>query len=196
MQALVTKLVPDDDKAVTCLKLSQWPRSRLFGPWDSQAAMWNECYEETAGKYVIICDQWARPNRQHLDELITLLEFGYGLVDLGNFNLFGFHKNLICRTGKFDERVIRFNDAAWDLILRMRERDVAVYRSNICPLDSHKHQYPWDTDDQYFSTKWEIENNKYVRRMPDLVEDCEDTSMFISWNKSVLSDSPLMHEAL
>ena len=197
-QAIVTKLVPDDDRAVTCLKLAQWPRMRLFGPWESEAAMWNECIAEHKGQYVVICDQWARPSQQHLTELVTLLDFGYGFVDMGDHKLIGFHPNLVCRIGRFDERIIRKSDEVWDMYLRMKESDIAAYRTHICPIDLHCHEYPWNSTDTYFESKWTLINGKYVRNKPDTVDDCESTSMFLPWSKSVIlsADIPLMREAL
>jgi hypothetical protein len=82
------------------------------------------------------------------------------------------------------------------MVLRMRERDIAAYRTRICPRDTHDHRYPWDSSDSYFQSKWEIQDRQYKKTRPDPVEDCEDTGMFLSWGKSVLTDHPLMHEAL
>tara|TARA_A100000172_G_scaffold41852_1_gene25564 strand:- start:2346 stop:2597 length:252 start_codon:yes stop_codon:yes gene_type:complete len=82
------------------------------------------------------------------------------------------------------------------MFLRLRDADIAIYRTHICPVDLHTHDYPWDTSDDYFNIKWKFEDDRYVKTKQDVTDDCETTSMFLPWEKSVLSDIPLRTEAL
>tara|TARA_R100001510_G_C7656846_1_gene217431 strand:+ start:10001 stop:10399 length:399 start_codon:yes stop_codon:yes gene_type:complete len=130
-------------------------------------------------------------------ELVTLLDFGYGFVDMGDHRLIGLRRDVECRIGKFDEQIVRKSDAAWDMCLRMRDADIAIYRTHICPVALEARDYEWDLTDNYFDTKWILSSaGKYTKNKTDIVADCKTSSVFLPWNKSVLSDIPLMHEAL
>ena len=101
--------------------------------YPSFAQLINHCVVESPTEIVIICNDKARPNKDHIDKTIRLINEGYGFVGLYCFGFFGFKKELFRRVGFLDERYVGGNYEDCDFIRRLNEADVAGYFSYEIP---------------------------------------------------------------
>jgi hypothetical protein len=87
----------------------------------------NECIVSAPSEYVIICADKGRPTAQDVEQTLCLISEGYGIVGLFSFGFFGFKKDLIRKIGFFDERYVGGGFEDWDMIIRLKEANIAYY---------------------------------------------------------------------
>lgn len=94
---------------------------------DSFSSLCNKAINATVTDYVIVIGDKARPKPRDISRMVDLLEEGHGLVGLFRFGFFGMHVNLAKEVGGFDERFIDGGYEDNDILIKMKQYDVAVY---------------------------------------------------------------------
>lgn len=153
----------------------------------------NDCVAESPTEIIIICNDKARPQEQHIHKVLKLLEQGYGFAGLYAWGFFGFKKELFRRVGFMDERFIGGNYEDCDYLRRMMEADIAMY--NTFEINYIMMGSGWDITKTkiHYDKKWE-HGDKYLKRL--LTEEVYDYNIgektnikFLPWSESVLGDS-------
>ena len=152
----------------------------------------NECAVESPTETIIICNDKARPQKEHKEKVINLLEQGYGFAGLYAWGFFGFKKELFRNIGFMDERFIGGNYEDSDYVRRMMEGNIAMY--NAFEIDYIFMDSGWDISKtkNHFDKKWEhgdSPSDKYIKRLlPEEVYDYnigEKTNIkFLPWSES------------
>lgn len=150
----------------------------------------NDCVVECPTETIIICNDKARPEKEHIIKVLNLLEKGFGFVGLYAWGFFGIKKELFRRLGFMDERFIGGNYEDSDYIRRMLEGNVAMY--NTFEINYINMISGWDISKtkSHFDNKWE-NGNMYIKRLlPEETYDYdlgEKTNVsFLPWSESIL----------
>lgn len=153
----------------------------------------NRCVSECSTETIIICSDKVRPNDEHVNKLLKLLNDGYGFVGLYRFAFFGFKKELFRRIGCMDERYIGGNFEDCDIVRRLSESDIAYYESEEVPCVKLKSSWSKKESHKHFENKWRIIDNLSVKRM--LSEEVYDYDFgptmnidYLSWEHTVLCE--------
>lgn len=151
----------------------------------------NDCIVESTVETIIICNDKARPKREHILKIINLLDEGYGFVGLYAWGFFGLKKELFRTIGFMDERFLGGNYEDSDYLRRMLEGNIAAYVAY--EIDYINSSSGWDISNTkaHFDNKWE-NGDKYIKRLlPEEVYDYnlgEKTNIkFLPWSKSFFS---------
>jgi hypothetical protein len=150
----------------------------------------NDCVVESPTETIIICNDKARPKKEHIEKVLNLLEQGYGFAGLYAWGFFGVKKELFRTIGFMDERFVGGNYEDSDYIRRMLEGNIAMY--NTFEIDYINMSSGWDISNTktHFDRKWENGENYIKRLLPEEVYDYdlgEKTNMtFLTWSESVL----------
>jgi len=150
----------------------------------------NDCVVESPTETIIICNDKARPKKEHILKVLNLLEQGYGFAGLYAWGFFGLKKELFRTIGFMDERFVGGNYEDSDYIRRMLEGDIAMY--NTFEIDYIQMPSGWDISKTktHFDNKWE-NGEKYIKRL--LSEEVYDYNIgektnikFLPWSESIL----------
>lgn len=151
----------------------------------------NDCVIESSTETIIICNDKARPKKEHILKVINLLEKGYGFVGLYAWGFFGLKKELFRTIGFMDERFLGGNYEDSDYIRRMLEGNIAAYISY--EIDYIESSSGWDISKTkaHFDNKWENGNNYIKRLLPEEVYDYnlgeKINIKFLPWSESFLA---------
>ena len=151
----------------------------------------NDCIIESTTETIIICNDKARPKKEHILKVISLLEKGFGFVGLYAWGFFGLKKELFRTIGFMDERFLGGNYEDSDYIRRMLEGNIAAYIAY--EIDYNEFGSGWDISKTkaHFDNKWENGDNYIKRLLPEEVYDYnlgEKTNIkFLPWSESFLA---------
>lgn len=153
----------------------------------------NDCVIESPTEIIIICNDKARPQKEHIEKILNLLEQGYGFSGLYAWGFFGFKKELFRRIGFMDERFVGGNYEDCDYLRRMMEANIAMY--NTFEIDYITMGSGWDITKTktHYDKKWE-HGDKYLKRLlPEEVYDYnigkKTNITFLPWSESNLGES-------
>jgi hypothetical protein len=179
--------------------LGPWPTVLFDGSGAPSCSwVWNQCILACPTETVVICNEKARPTRDHVERLLQLLDDGYGIVGLYRFGFFGFRKELIRRVGFFDERYL----GGWyednDFLLRLDEADIASYFSDEVPYVQLPSAWSHDGARAHFEAKWHLADNRWIRLLPELdpgyVLGPAKPTVFLTSDQSVWINMPSRRE--
>jgi hypothetical protein len=178
------------DELITHLrKMGEEPVWKNGHGYPSFSKLINECVVESPTETIIICNDKARPKKEHL------LEQGYGFAGLYAWGFFGLKKELFRNIGFMDERFVGGNYEDSDYLRRMMEGNIAMYNS--FEIDYIFMNSGWDISNTktHFDKKWEhgdLPGNKYVKRLlPEEVYNYhigkKTNIKFLPWSESFFS---------
>jgi hypothetical protein len=143
------------DDAMANLERIGAPARRVEGSGaPSCSAVWNRAVIDCPAETVIICNEKARPEREHIDRTLSLLAEGHALVGLYRFGFFGFHKDLIRCIGWFDERYLGGWYEDCDCIYRLCEADVSYWEEESVPYIQMPSSWHHDDAHAHWKAKW------------------------------------------
>ena len=182
------------DELITYLKnIGEEPIWKSGHGYPSFSKLINDCVIESPTEIIIICNDKARPKKEHIEKVLNLLEQGYGFAGLYAWGFFGFKKELFRRIGFMDERYVGGNYEDCDYLRRMMEGGIAMY--NTFEIDYIMMGSSWDISKtkNHYDKKWE-HGDKYLKRLlPEEVYDYnigEKTNItFLPWSDSNLGES-------
>jgi hypothetical protein len=182
------------DELITHLRnIGEEPVWKNGHGYPSFSKLINDCVIESPTEIIIICNDKARPKKEHIEKVLALIEQGYGFAGLYAWGFFGFKKELFRRIGFMDERFIGGNYEDCDYLRRMMEADIAMY--NTFEIDYITMASGWDITKTkiHYDNKWE-HGDKYLKRLlPEEVYDYnigEKTNItFLPWSDSNLGES-------
>lgn len=154
----------------------------------------NDCVIESPTEIIIICNDRARPKKEHIEKVINLLEQGYGFVGLYAWGFFGFKKELFRQIGFMDERFVGGNYEDCDYMRRMLEGNIAMY--NVFEIEYYENiNSNWDNSKtkSHYDNKW-VHTEGFVERLiPEEQYNYnlgnKTNEIFLEWDKSVLGIS-------
>ena len=168
---------------------------RIFDGTDypSFSKLINDCIVTSNREKIIICSDKARPSSTIIENILIMLDDGWGLVAPYRFGFFGFKKDLIRKIGFFDERYIGGGYEDNDFILRLKEADISYYENeeiNFIHLPSSWYYEKSSLAADYYMTKWKQEGNTYTRQLPEENYGYDigpfNNAQFLPFAKSVL----------
>ena len=121
------------EKKVNILKdckydLEFWKQSdKSLGIYNTYSQVINEAICETSSEFIIFINPKSQIQVDNIDEIITKLCSGYGIVTLIGFGFWGATKELFREVGLLDERFIGGGWEDVDFLLRVRIKDIAMY---------------------------------------------------------------------
>jgi len=182
------------DELITHLKsLGEEPIWKNGEGYPSFSKLINDCVIESPTEIIIICNDKARPRKEHIDKVLNLLEQGYGFAGLYAWGFFGFKKELFRRIGFMDERFIGGNYEDCDYLRRMMEADIAMY--NTFEIDYRVMGSGWDITKtkSHYDKKWEHGNKTLRRLLPEETYNYDigekNNIKFLPWSESNLGES-------
>jgi len=164
---------------------------------ESFSKLVNTCVAQCPTEKVIQVGDKLRPEPQHVEKLVSLLDHGYGFVGLFRFGFFGIKKDIFRKIGMMDERYIGGGYEDNDFIIRLKESNIACYLSQeVNYLYSKRINWKKEIACIHFNNKWGslekfIGNNIVVRCLDE--ESYEYNlgpylgTEFLPWNQSVFS---------
>lgn len=127
----------------------------------------NNCAELSPNENVIIFTEFLTPTIEQIQQLVSLLNQGYGFASLQGFAFFGFKKELLRQIGMFDERYLPSGQESDDFMNRMIESGYEFHMTaNIRPINSFgdwlNAQHRWNSHCLFHKQKWSYkeENGK------------------------------------
>ena len=103
----------------------------VTGDFPSRSKMWNEAILRAKKEKVIIVSYHVRPTTEHVQQLMDLLNKGYGFVSLFGSDFFGFYKEVVRRIGWFDERYKGGGQEHHDFARRIFAANIGYYEEII-----------------------------------------------------------------
>jgi GT2 family glycosyltransferase len=170
--------------------------------YDSYSEAINNCVTRSPTEIVIICQDRIRPTKRKIARMVELLESGYGIVAMHRLRFFGLKKNLLRKIGMFDERYVGNDYEDFDMLLRLKESDIAYYESEevkyvIGKISSWGHE----AAKEHHFKKWRHGNTMYVRLLteksyPYKLGTGREETKFLPWTKSILMNmsSSFLHK--
>lgn len=179
-----------DELIVHLTNMGEEPVWKNGHGYPSFSKLINDCVVESPTETIIISNDKARPQKEHIEKVLNLLEQGYGFAGLYAWGFFGLKKELFRTIGFMDERFIGGNYEDSDYIRRMLEGNVAMY--NTFEIDYINIGSGWDASKtkEHFDRKWE-NGDRYIKRLlPEEIYDYnigEKTNIkFLPWSESFL----------
>lgn len=154
----------------------------------------NECVYECPTEIIILCNDKARPEKEHIQKTLDLIRDGYGFVGLYCFGFFGFKKELYRKIGPLDERYVGGNYEDCDYIRRLNENNISAYLSYEIPyLESVKSGWnKWGSLNHY-NNKWDnsrVEEGVCIRLLPEETYDYDfgpsKNDVFLPWSDTYI----------
>jgi hypothetical protein len=134
----------------------------------------NDCIVSATKEIVIISNDKARPNKQDVEKMLSLIDKGFGFVAMFRYGFFGFKKDLIRKIGFFDEGFLGGGYEDLDFNFRVRQANIAMYQSEeIKYIKTMKSSWKYDTSRvcmDYFYAKWPVEKKQWKRVIPPIVK--------------------------
>jgi len=151
----------------------------------------NDCIIYAENEIVIIVNHKIRANALHIDEMLNLINKGYGMVCLQNFHFFGFKKDLIRKLGFWDERFVGGNFEDSDYVRRMIAANIGWYDSVGVEVLQMRSTWNAKLAIKFFYKKWN--NGGLERLLPDEEYDYDigeyQGAEFLDLTHTVLSKS-------
>ena len=172
--------------------LPQFP-VRIFNGenYPSFAKLINDCILSCNEEVVIIMNHKIRASFLHINQMLHLINKGYGLVCLQNFHFFGFKKDLIRKVGWLDERYIGGGCEDADLIRRLIEKNIGWYDAVGVPVLQITSSWDQTKAYEFFKSKWK--DMALERLIPDEKYDYDlgeyKGSEFLDLTHTILSKS-------
>jgi len=133
----------------------------------------NTCVEKSPTEIVVMMSDKVKPNIDHLNKLLNLLEEGYAFVGLYRFAFFGFKKELFRRIGPLDEGFVPGGYEDDDYYFRLKEANLAMYLSHEVPytITTSSWYNNLKIQQSYFTSKWGKQiiphYKKAIRQFPE-----------------------------
>ena len=127
-------------------------------------AIWN-----TKSKYVIICNDKARPKPADFEKMLNLLESDFGFVGLYRFGFFGLRSALGRELGGFDERFVDGGYEDVDMLIKLKQSDVKVFMSEeIDYVDNITSTWNQKLSAEFFNKKYQFDvvNKVIIQQLP------------------------------
>jgi GT2 family glycosyltransferase len=123
----------------------------------------NEAIVSAKEEIVIICSYKTRPKKGDVEEIIRLLNEGYGFVALYRYAFFGFRKELIRRIGFFDERYVGGAYEDCDFSRRLSEANIGFIEAETIEYITKPSTWDSSFTKNHFENKWTeyINNTNY-----------------------------------
>jgi hypothetical protein len=134
---------------------------------NSYSQLINEAIESSPTEHFITLGDKAKPNEDHVFKCLDLLYSGFASAQMYCLGFVGWHKELFRRIGMFDERYIGGGLEHPDMLIRMKEANIAYYESLEVPYDSANGS--WSKSGQqesHFYNKW-ISSSYEKRLLPE-----------------------------
>jgi GT2 family glycosyltransferase len=144
--------------------LGEYPAEFFNGSgYPSFAKLVNDITMHCPTEIVIIASSKVRPTSYCVEQMIELLDKGYGFVGLYRFGFFGFKKDLIRKIGFMDERYLGGNCEDADFLLRLLEANIAIFEAESTIY--HKGTSSWDhtAANKHHKKKWGTGKKKQRR---------------------------------
>jgi hypothetical protein len=136
--------------------------------YPSFSKLCNDVIINNPTEIVIIASYKVRPTPKDIENMLNLINFGYGLVATYRFAFFGFKKELIRRIGFFDERFITGGYEDCDFMRRIIENNISIYENEEVIYYFNKSTWDNTISRIHFLKKWlEPEDYRIVRLLDD-----------------------------
>ena len=176
------------------VKIDEVPFIKNGTGYPSFAKLINECVHECPTEIIIICNDKARPEKEHIKKTLELINNGYGFVGLYCFGFFGFKKELYRKIGPLDERYIGGNYEDCDYMRRLNEGNIASYFSYEIPYLEHVvSSWSKHLSLLHYNNKWDnskCEEGICTRLLPEEAYDYDfgpsTNDEFLPWDKTYI----------
>jgi len=132
----------------------------------------NDCIINCPTEIVIIANDKVRGNNIHIEKMIELINDGYGIVGLYAFAFIGFKKDLIRKIGFLDERYFGGGFEDRDMMIRLRESNIAYYETRETPYVYLPSSWEYSKVKNpkaslHYNKKWGEENGDIYRKIDE-----------------------------
>ena len=161
--------------------------------YSSFSKLVNSCVAKCDTEIVIMMSDKVLPRAEHVHQVLSLINKGYGFVGLYRFAFFGFKKELLRRIGPMDERFIGGGFEDDDFYIRLHEANIGMYVSHDVPYTAAESSWDQTRTQEIFVDKWvpdilpntKLQDNIIKRRLPEISHNYDFgpsiSTKFLSW---------------
>jgi hypothetical protein len=141
--------------------------------YPSMSKLMNDVLVNNPTEVIVVATDRVRAKADDVFRMLELLEQGYAMAHFHPFGFFATEKEVFRRIGLYDERYVGGNWEDSDIMLRLREENLAIYEQQVITYDRScgtrwqaKEHCP---SQQHFRAKWVIkpEEGWWGRRLQE-----------------------------